>query len=146
MIADKIVRQLVTKSDPPVRHRLDQPFGGIHIPFMQLLKKAQITKNASILIESNCTALLVREDIERRDREVEDSGAVGEQNVERRESGLVVSEEDLRVRGVAGEEEFHALADIADESEIVAGFAVAVCRGLFDLVGFWTAEKGVRGV
>jgi hypothetical protein len=146
VVADEIVRQLVAESDPPVRHGFDQAFWGIHVPFVQLLKEAQVAENASVLIESNCTALLVSEDIERGDWEVEDGSAVREQDVERGESSLMVSEEDLRIRGVAREEELHALADIANGCEIVTGFAVTVSWRLLDLVGLWSTEERVCSV
>jgi hypothetical protein len=146
MVTDKIVRQFVAESDPPVRHGFDQAFRAVHISFMQLLKEAQVAENAAILIESNCSTLLIRKDIERRDWEVEDGGAVREQYVERCKSSLVVSEEDLRIRSVAREEKLHALTNISNEREIMAGFTVAVCRRLFDLVCLWSTEERVCSV
>jgi hypothetical protein len=146
VVTDKVVRQFVAESDPPVRHGFDQAFRGIHVSFVQLLKEAQVAENASVLIESNRTALLVSEDVERGNWEVEDRGTVREQNVERSESRLMVSEEDLRVCGVTRKEELHALSNVTNECEVVAGFAVTVCRRLFDLIGLWSAEERVCGV
>jgi hypothetical protein len=146
VVADEVVRQLVAESDPPVRHGFDQAFRAVHASLMQLLEKAQVAENASVLIESNRTTLLVSEDVERGDREVEDGSAVREQDIERSKSRLMVSQEDLRVRGVAREEELHALTNITNECKVVAGFAVAVCRRLLDLIGLWSAEERVCSV
>ena len=127
MVTDKIVRQFVAKGDPPVRHGFYQSFWAAHVPFVQLLEKAQVTEDAAILIESDGATLLVGEDVESGDGQVEDRGAVCEQNVEGSKRGLVFSEKDLRVRGVARKEEFHALTDIASECEVMAWLAVTVC-------------------
>jgi hypothetical protein len=58
----------------------------------------------------------------------------------------VVVEEDLWVCGVAGEEEFHALTDVADEGEIVARLAVAVCWRLLDFVRLWSTEDRIGSI
>lgn len=34
VVADEIVRQLVTKCDPPVRHGFDQAFRAGHVPLV----------------------------------------------------------------------------------------------------------------
>ena len=95
---------------------------------MQLLEVSQVAEDASISIESNCGALLVREDVDGRYWEVEDGGAVYKESGERCDGALVVCVERLRVGGVAGQEELHSLVEISDEGEIVTWSAIAVRR------------------
>jgi hypothetical protein len=137
MVADEIVRQLVAERDPPVRHGFHQPVRTVHAASVQLLKVSQVAEDAAVSVESNGGALLVREDVDGRYREVEDGGAAYEEGVERCDGALVVCVEGLGVGRVAGEEEFHSLVEVSDECEVVAWFAVAVRRRLFDFVRFW---------
>ena len=146
VVADEIVRQLVAKRDPPVRHRFDQAFRAGHVPLMQLLEEAQVTEDAAVFVESDGTTLLVGKDVEGRNWQVKNGGAIREEDIEGSERSLVVSEEVLWVRGVAGKEELHALTNVANEREIMAGLAVAVRRGLFDLICLWSTKDRVRGI
>lgn len=86
VVADQVVRQLVAERDPPVCHGFDQAFRGVHVVFVQLFEEAQVAEDAAVFVESDCAALLVGEDVEGGDGEVEDGGAVGEQDVEGRSS------------------------------------------------------------
>jgi hypothetical protein len=128
VVADEVVRQLVAEGDPPVRHGFHRAVGAVHAARVQLLEVSQVAEDASISVESDCGTLLVREDVDGRDWEVEDGGAVYEESGERCDGALVVCVEGLRVGRVAGQEEFHALVEIANECKIVARAAVAVRR------------------
>lgn len=108
-----------------------------------MLEEAQVTEDAAVLVESDGTALLVGEDVESRDWQVENGGAVCEQHVKGSERSLVVSEEVLGVRSVTGKEELHALTNVTNECKIMAGLAVTVCRGLLNLICLWSTEDRI---
>jgi hypothetical protein len=137
VVADEVVRQLVAERDPPVRHGLHQPIRTVHAAPVQLLKVSQVAEDAAVSVESDGGALLVRENVDCRYREVEDGRAAYEEGVERCDGALVVCVEGLGVGRVAGEEEFHSLVEVSDECKVVAWSAVAVRWRLFDLVRFW---------
>lgn len=63
VVANEIMRQLVAKRDPPVRHGFDETFRAGHVPLVELLEEAQITEDASVLVERDGAALLVGEDV-----------------------------------------------------------------------------------
>ena len=146
VVADEVVRQFVAERDPPVRHGLHRAIRAVHAASVQLLEIPQIAEDAAVPVESDGGTLLVREDVDGRDREVEDVGAVHKQGVERRDGALVVCVEGSRIGGVAGQEELHALVEVSHECEIVAGSAVAVRRRLLNFVRFWPREERVRRV
>lgn len=141
VVADQIVRQLVAQGDPPVRHGFHQAFRLIHAAAVQLLEEAQVAEDAAVLVESDCTALLVCENVESRDGKVEDLRAVCEQAAEGLQRGVVVAEEGLGVGRVAGEVDSHAAVELADEFEVVAYAGVAVRGRFLDLVRLRAGEE-----
>lgn len=142
VLLDQIVRQLVAERDPPVRAGLDAALGGAHLRQVQLREVAQVAEQGAVAVEGDGRPGLVVEDVDRMRGEVEDGGGVDEDQGELGEGVAVGLQEAGRVWVSAGQEEFDAVAELADEGEVVARFAVAVGGRLFDAVGLGRREEG----
>src|SRR5271163_897489 len=145
MVRNQIVRQLMTKYNPPIHQRV-RCLTLQRRTFMQLLEIEVVAENATATVERDGLAIRLEEDVHCARVLGEDRTDVAEKGSKDGQASRVLREVDIRtLRSRRREEHLDTVFDFCDKSEIMSGMLVAVRGCLINDVGFATRED-VGGV